>query len=72
MKVVLAQQVHGNEDKVHVSKHQGPFLRIALPALDERDWVVSPMAAGVQVVRCVVAVVEGEAITLIPLVVKTE
>lgn len=64
MFVVLAEQVHGNEDIVHVAEHQGIFLGIAVLLFKEGDRVVSPMAARVEVVGRVVSIIERESVTL--------
>lgn len=68
MKVVLAQQVHGDENVVDVSEYQGSFLGVTIPTRKECHGVVSPVAARVQVVRCVVSVIEGVAVALYDLV----
>lgn len=41
------------------------FLSIDILLLEESDRVISPMAARVQVVRSVVAVIERESVTLV-------
>lgn len=64
MNIILAQQVHSNENVVHVTEYKGPLFGVALSLLDEGCWVVSPVAAGVKVMGGVVAVVEGEAVAL--------
>lgn len=56
--VVFAQQIHSNEDVVNVPEDQGPFLGIAVFALDECHRVISPVATRIQVVRSVVPIVE--------------
>lgn len=62
--IVLAQQVHGDENVVDVSEDQCPFLGISFPALDKCHRVISPVATRVQVVRCVVSVIEGVPVAL--------
>lgn len=64
MKIVLAQQIDGNEDIVDIAEDERALLCVPGLLLHERRGVVSPVAAGIQVVRGVVTVVEGEAVAL--------
>jgi hypothetical protein len=47
MKVVLAQQIHSDEDIIDVPEDQRPLLGVPLPTFDECFGVVSPVAARV-------------------------
>lgn len=47
VQVVLAHQVHGDEDVVDVSEDEGFFLGVAVFLLDEGLGVVAPVPAGV-------------------------
>jgi len=62
--IVLAQQVHGDENIVDVSEDQCPFLGILIPPLEECHWVISPVATRVQMVRRVVSIIEGVTVAL--------
>lgn len=64
MKIVLANQIHGDEDVVNVTEDECPFLGVLVYLLDERDRVVSPVTARVQVMGSVIAIVEREAVAL--------
>lgn len=64
MNIVFAQQIHRNENIIHIPEHQSPFLGIAILLLDECRRMVSPVTTGVKVVRSVVPIVERKAITL--------
>lgn len=67
MQIVLAQQVDRDENIVNVAEDQGAFLCITRLLLHKRSRVVPPVAAGVQVVRRVVSIIEGKSVTLSPL-----
>lgn len=64
MHVVLLQHLDRNEDKVNVAKYQGTLLGITLLLSDKGAWMVSPVAAGIQMMRSMVPIIEREAIAL--------
>ena len=62
--VVLAQQAEGQHVEVDVAEDEGAAAGVEVLVLDEVRGLVAPVAARVEVVGCVVAVVEGEAVAL--------
>lgn len=64
MNIVLTQQVHRNKDVIHIPEHKSALLSIAILLLDECCRMVSPVTTRVKMMRSVVPIVEGEAITL--------
>lgn len=65
MQIVLAEQVHGDEDVIHIAEDQRFLLGIAILLLEECLGVVAPVATGVQVVGSMVSIVKGEAVALV-------
>lgn len=64
MVVVLSNQMVCHHQVIDILEDQGALRRILVLSLQEADRVVSPMPAGVQVVRCVISVVEAETVAL--------
>lgn len=64
MNIVLAQQVHRNEDVINVPEHKSALLSIAIFLLDECCRMISPVTTGVKMMRSVVPIVERKAVTL--------
>lgn len=63
--VVLAHQSHCDHDVVDVAEHEGMLGRIPVLLPQEGHRVVAPVAARVQMVRGVIAVIVAEAVALI-------
>lgn len=57
--------MHRDEDIVDIPEHQGFFIGVAVLLLHKCRRVVSPVPAWIQVMRGVVAVIEGEAVALV-------
>jgi len=64
MHVILLQQLDGDEYVVNVAEYQGPFFRVAIFLFGKGYGVASPVPMGIQVVRSMVAIIEGETIAL--------
>ena len=64
MHVVLGQELVRDHDVINVAKDESVFIGVTVFLLQERDGVVAPVAAGVEVVGGVVAVIEAETVTL--------
>ena len=58
MGVVLAQQRHRHHDVIDVVEDESAAVAVLRLGGDECEGVVAPVAAGVEVVRGVVAVIE--------------
>lgn len=65
MHVVLLQQLESEEKVVNVVEDQRTTLAVCFFRLEEVHWLLAPMPSGVEVVGCVVAVVEAESIALV-------
>lgn len=63
--VVLEHEPRGDHEVVNVVEDEGVLLGVQRLALDECGWVLAPVAEGVEVVGCVVAVVEAVAVALV-------
>lgn len=72
MHVILLQQLDGDEYIVNVAKYQGPFFRVAFLLLGKGHGVASPVPMGIQVMRSMVAIVEGETVALSGISVKVQ
>lgn len=64
MLVILPKKIDSDEDIVDIPEYEGIFLRIAVLLLEEGNGMISPVTAGVEMVRGVVTVIERESITL--------
>ena len=64
MQIILAKQMDRDEDIIDVSEHQSLLFGIAIFLFDKGHWVISPVAARVQMVRGVITIVERKAVTL--------
>lgn len=62
--VVFLQQLHCHHDVVNVAKDQRTFPGVSVLLLNESDWMLSPMAAGVEMMRGVVSVIVTISIAL--------
>lgn len=62
IQIVLLHEFDGQHDVVYVFEDEGALRCVFVFGAEEGGWVVAPVAAGVEVVRCVVAVVEAEAV----------
>lgn len=65
MQVVLAQEPVSDHEIVNVAEDEGLFACVARFLVQKAERVIAPVAARVQVVRGVVAVIEAEAVTLL-------
>lgn len=64
MHVILLEKLYGNKDEVNVVETQGPLFSVLFLLLEKGQWVVPPVSTGIQVVRSVVTIVEGETVAL--------
>lgn len=64
MHVVLAQQRDRHHNIVDILEDERAAVAVLLLGFDKGDGVVTPMAAWVEVVRCVVTVIEAVAVGL--------
>lgn len=62
--VILPHEPDGDHDVVDVVEDEGPAVLVLFLGLHEGERVVAPVAARVEVVRGVPAVVEAVAVTL--------
>lgn len=62
--VVLHQQPDRNHQVIDIVKHQSSAFAVCFFGLQEVDRLVAPVPARVEMVRCVVAVVEAVAVAL--------
>ena len=65
--VVLGQQLPGDGDVVDVGKDESAAAGVARACLNQGGGVIAPVAARVQVMAGVVAIVEAVSVALFPL-----
>jgi hypothetical protein len=64
MHVIFLQQLDRNHDVINVVKNKCMLIRVPVLLLDEGNWVLSPMSAGIEVVGGMVSIIVTKAITL--------
>jgi hypothetical protein len=64
MGVVLAHETDSDHNIINVAKDEGIFLGIAFFNFDKGNGMFAPVAAWIEMMGCMVAVVEAIAITL--------
>lgn len=64
IQIIFAQQPDGHHVVIDVVKDERASLGVRILGLEEVDGLLAPMPAWVQVVSCVIAVVEAETVAL--------
>lgn len=62
--VIFLEKLDGNKDEINIVETQSSLFSVLFLLLEEGQWMISPMSTRIQVVRCMVTVVEGETVTL--------